>query len=45
MGRDVGPYGHDYVRAEEDSTEFDEQALATINDLLRDRLAAKLEGR
>lgn len=43
--RDVGPYGHDYVRAEEDSTEFDEQALATINDLLRDRLAAKLEGR
>eukprot|EP00966_Prymnesium_polylepis_P091964 2128851-Prymnesium_polylepis.1 len=38
--KDFGPLGHDYVRAEEDDTEFDEASLDRINTLLKERLSA-----
>ena len=43
--KDYGPLGHDYERAEEDSTPFDEGQLETINDLLRRRMEAKMTKR
>ena len=40
--KDFGPLGHDYERAADDDTPFDEATLAKINELLAQRLQAKL---
>jgi len=40
--KDHGPLGHNYERAEDDESDLDEEKLARINNLLRDRLQAKL---
>lgn len=40
--RNFGPLGHDYKQTEEDATPLAEEKLKEVNDLLRDRLAAKL---
>lgn len=39
-----GPLGHDYIRADESGVEVDAEGLAHINELLRNRLEAKLCG-
>ena len=42
---DYGPLGHDYMRAEDDERELSEEDLGRINELLKDRLEAKLKKR
>ena len=43
--RVFGPDGHDYTRAEDDSTELGEDQLARINTLLKQRMEAKMARR
>lgn len=40
--RDFGPLGHDYSKASDDTTEFDDETLATINGLIKTRLECKM---
>jgi len=40
--RDLGPLGHDYARAPDDKAEMSEEELAAVNQLLAERLQAKL---
>ena len=40
--RDFGPLGHDYVKAADDTSEFDDEKLATINGLIKTRLECKM---
>jgi len=40
--RDFGPLGHDYIKAADDTSEFDDEKLATINGLIKTRLECKM---